>query len=33
MEVGARMPVTGGFLAAVDLNNIKNWIDRGARNN
>ena len=32
-EVGARMPVTGGFLSAVDLANIKNWIDRGAKNN
>ena len=30
---GDRMPQTGGPLSSVRINNIKNWVDRGARNN
>lgn len=30
--VGVRMPV-GGQLSSVDLQNIKNWINQGAKNN
>ncbi len=32
-SVGTRMPVTGSALDSVDLANVRNWIDRGARNN
>jgi hypothetical protein len=31
--VGARMPFGGQQLTATDLQNIKNWINQGARNN
>jgi len=31
--VGARMPLGGAPLTATDLQNIKNWINRGAKNN
>lgn len=30
---GARMPLGGSPLGATDLQNIKNWIDKGAKNN
>ena len=30
--VGSRMPV-GGALDAVDITNIRNWINEGAKNN
>ena len=32
-SVGARMPLGGGMIDTVDLNNIKNWINTGAANN
>ncbi len=32
-NVGTRMPQTGGTLSSVRINNIKNWVDRGAKNN
>ncbi len=31
--VGARMPLGGGQIDTIDLNNIKNWINTGAPNN
>jgi len=31
--VGGRMPLGRSPLSAVQIQNIKNWIDRGARNN
>ncbi len=31
--VGTRMPPTGSPLDAIDIGNIKNWIDKGAKNN
>ena len=30
---GARMPLGGGALDAIDIGNITNWINRGALNN
>jgi hypothetical protein len=32
-SVGARMPQTGSPLDAIDLTNLRNWIDQGAQNN
>jgi hypothetical protein len=32
-QVGARMPLGGIPLDAVDMGNLKNWINKGARNN
>jgi hypothetical protein len=32
-SVGARMPLSGGALDNIDLSNIKNWINQGAKNN
>lgn len=32
-QVGTRMPPTGSALDAIDIGNIKNWIDKGAKNN
>lgn len=31
--VGARMPLVGAPLDEIDLTNIKNWINQGAKNN
>jgi hypothetical protein len=31
--VGDRMPPTGFLLDAIDMGNIKNWINQGAKNN
>lgn len=31
--VGARMPLGGAPLDNIDLTNLKNWIDQGAKNN
>jgi len=31
--VGARMPLAGAPLDEIDLTNIKNWINQGAKNN
>ncbi len=30
---GARMPASGGPLSDTDIQNIKNWINKGAKNN
>jgi hypothetical protein len=30
---GARMPLGGAALDTIDMNNIKNWINQGAKNN
>ena len=32
-NVGGRMPVGGSALDSIDVNNIRNWIDQGAKNN
>jgi len=32
-SAGARMPLTGPPLDAIDLQNIRNWIDQGAADN
>lgn len=32
-SVGARMPLGGGALDNIDLSNVKNWINQGAKNN
>ena len=32
-QSGTRMPPTGSALDAIDIGNIKNWIDQGAKNN
>jgi hypothetical protein len=32
-SVGVRMPLGRSPLDSIDLTNVKNWIDRGARNN
>jgi hypothetical protein len=32
-SVGSRMPLTGSPLDNIDLTNVRNWIDQGARNN
>lgn len=32
-SVGGQMPATGAPLDSIDLNNIRNWIDQGAKNN
>lgn len=32
-SVGTRMPQTGGVLSSIKIQNIKNWIDKGAKNN
>lgn len=31
--VGARMPLGGSPLDSIDMNNIRNWINQGAKNN
>jgi hypothetical protein len=32
-NVGGRMPVGGSALDTIDVKNIRNWIDQGAKNN
>jgi hypothetical protein len=32
-SVGTRMPQTGSNLDNIDLTNLKNWINQGAKNN
>ena len=32
-SVGSRMPLGGAVLDDIDMKNIKNWINQGARNN
>ena len=32
-SVGARMPLGGEALDNIDLSNVKNWINQGAKNN
>jgi hypothetical protein len=32
-SVGARMPLGGSSLDNIDLSNVKNWINQGAKNN
>ena len=32
-QVGARMPLGGTPLDAIDMGNLKNWINKGAKNN
>jgi hypothetical protein len=32
-QVGARMPPSGSPLDAIDMGNLKNWINKGAKNN